>query len=216
MARMTVPACSVRSFQCSTANPGRLDDVAQFGGGGEVAEFGSVGPGQRIVQLAGSAGGDIPEGESAAGDEHPARFPVQTGLVGHVHLDVLADDDIEGGVGERQLCDVALMYGDRAVEPDTVVEPPRRLAVLLGQVDRRDVAAVLIGEKPRRSASVRTGCSLRQISDPPENRGCAGWVCCCRRSNRSKRCAGTNGVTINCSSWRAKFPGVRLISGPVA
>src|SRR6202034_1907896 len=42
--------------------PRGLDSGTQLAGGGEVAEFGLVGPGKWIVERPGPAGGDVPDG----------------------------------------------------------------------------------------------------------------------------------------------------------
>ena len=106
-----------------------------------MAEFRSVGPRQRIVGFGSVTGGDVPDGEPATGDQHPACFAVQAGLVGHVHLNVLAEHDVEAGIGERQVGDVCLPNGDPLVQPDEPVEPAGCFAVFLGQVDGGDPVA---------------------------------------------------------------------------
>lgn len=128
--------------------PGRLDGGAQPRGRNEVAAVRLVGPRQRVVELPGRACGDVPDGEAPAGDQDPAGLGVQPGLVGHVHLDVLAGHHLERGVGERQVGDVALPDADLAVEAGELVEPASCLAVLRGQVHGADLAAVGGGEEP--------------------------------------------------------------------
>jgi hypothetical protein len=68
-----------------------------------------------------------------------------------VPTDVLADDHVEAGIGEGQFCHVSLTDGDPVVQADESIEPTGCLAVLLGEVDSGDSAAVLVGQK--------TGCS---------------------------------------------------------
>jgi hypothetical protein len=69
------------------------------------------------------------------------------GLVGHVHLDVLADYDVKRRVVEGQVGDVTLTDGDPAIQPDELIEPTSSCAVLIGEVDGGDSAAVLVGEE---------------------------------------------------------------------
>jgi hypothetical protein len=128
--------------------PGRLDGGAQPQGRDEVASVRPVGPRHRVVELPWRSGGDVPDGEAPARDQDPAGLRVQAYLVGHVHLDVLAGHHVEGGVGVRQVSDVALPDADLAVEARDLVEPAGRLAVLRGQVHRAHLAAVCGGEEP--------------------------------------------------------------------
>jgi hypothetical protein len=85
-----------------------------------VVEAELVGPRQWIVEFAAIAGGDVPYGEPAPTDQYSARFLVQAGLVGHVHLNMLAEDDLEGGVGEGQFGDVCSTNGNPLVQPQQV------------------------------------------------------------------------------------------------
>jgi hypothetical protein len=78
-------------------------------------------------------------------------------LSGHVHLDVLADDHVEAGLGEGQFCRVSLADGYPAVQADQPVEPAGCLAVLLGEVEGGDCAAVLVGEETGGSTDPATG-----------------------------------------------------------
>ena len=82
---------------------------------------------------------------------------IQAGLVGHVHLDVLADDHVEAGFGEGQFCYVSVMDGYPVVQADEPIEPTGCFAVLLGEVDGGDSAAVLVGEEAGCSADPATG-----------------------------------------------------------
>ena len=92
-----------------------------------MAVFGPVGPGQRKVGFAVLAGDDVPVSQPATVGQDPACLRVQPGFVGHVHLNVLADGDVESAVGERKFGDVGLTDGDPAVEPDEsdVARPTR-------------------------------------------------------------------------------------------
>jgi len=54
---------------------------------------------------------------------------------------VLAEDDVEGVVVERECRDVGREDLDPVAEPDGVVQPPGDLAVLGREVDRRDTVA---------------------------------------------------------------------------
>ena len=60
--------------------PRGLNGGMQPVGGGEVAELGPVGPGKWIVEFSWRPGGDVPDGEPAPDDEHPACFVVEAGL----------------------------------------------------------------------------------------------------------------------------------------
>ena len=88
-----------------------------------MAARGVIGPRQRIVEFAPIANRDVPHGKPSAVRQYPARFGVQARLVGHVHLDVLADDDVESAVGEGEFGDVRLTNGYPVVEPDESIEP---------------------------------------------------------------------------------------------
>ena len=91
---------SVRSFQWTTVKPAASMTAAQPVGGGQVAQLGPVGPWERVVEAARCARGDVPDSEAASGDEHPTSLLIEAGLVGHVHLDVLADDRVEAGLAK--------------------------------------------------------------------------------------------------------------------
>src|ERR1700753_4162015 len=112
-----------------------------------MAAFGVVGPGQGIVELALIAKCYVPHGESATFGQHPTRFRVQARLVGHVHLDVLADRDVERGAGEGQLGDIRAAHGYPVAQPDKPVEPPTGVAVLLCQVDGGQAATETVGDE---------------------------------------------------------------------
>src|SRR6516225_1103400 len=59
------------------AEPRRLDGGTQLVGRGEVAELGTVGPWKRIAEFTRGAAGDVPDRESATGDQYPACFAVE-------------------------------------------------------------------------------------------------------------------------------------------
>ena len=59
---------------------------------------------------------------------------------------MLADDDVEGGVGEGQFGDVRLANGYPVVEPDESIEPTVRFAVLVGQIHGGNRAAAVVGD----------------------------------------------------------------------
>ena len=67
--------------------------------------------------------GHVPERETTARREDAPCLGIESALVRDVHLDVLADHDIEGGVIERELGDVGDADLDRVAEPDSVIEP---------------------------------------------------------------------------------------------
>ena len=66
----------------------------------------------------------------------PPGLPVQGGLVGHVHLDVLAEHDPKRAIGEEHVGDVRPTDSDPIIKSNKVIEPTGGFAVLLGQVDR--------------------------------------------------------------------------------
>ena len=99
---MSEAACSVRSFQWTTVKPAASMTVRNWSAEARWLSSGWSGPWERVVDLARCAGGDVPDGEPASGDERPACLLIQACLVGHVHLDVLADDHVEAGLGEGQ------------------------------------------------------------------------------------------------------------------
>ena len=86
------------------------------------------------------------------GYEYPARFPVKTALVGHVHLNMLAEDDVESRCGERQVGDVCLANGDPVVQSDKPIEPTGRFAVLLGEIDGGNPAMTPVCDEARSAA----------------------------------------------------------------
>jgi hypothetical protein len=53
------------------------------------------------VRRAARAGQQVVEGETASGPQDARDFPIQRGLVGDVHLDMLRPCEVEGGVLER-------------------------------------------------------------------------------------------------------------------
>ncbi len=123
-----------------------------------MAELGPVGPWHRKVQLLWTiSGNDVPDAEPAAGDKDAPRFGVEAGLVGHVHLHVLADCHVEAGVGERQVGDTPVPDRDPVLQPGQAIEPAGNLAVFLGQVDGGDAALVLIRQEACRSADAAAG-----------------------------------------------------------
>ena len=66
---------------------------------------------------------------------------------------MLAEHDVEAGIGERQVGDVCLPNGDPLVQPDEPVEPAGCFAVFLGQVDGGDpVIGGVVGDLARRAA----------------------------------------------------------------
>src|SRR5882757_2251069 len=135
-----------------------------------MAACGVIGPRQRIVELATVADRDVPHGKSSAVRQHSACFGVQPRLVGHVHLDVLADGDVESAVGEGEFGDVRLADGYPVVEPDESVEPAVRLTVFVGEIHGGDAAAVAVGNVTGGAAHPAAGvehptltCDLRQV-----------------------------------------------------
>jgi hypothetical protein len=66
-------------------------------------------------------------------------------------------DHGEAGLGEGQIRDVSLAYGDPVVQSHESIEPTGCFAVLLGQVDGGDAAAVMVGEEAGGSADPATG-----------------------------------------------------------
>ncbi len=126
---------------------GGLDDRPQPVGRRQVAEFGSVGPRQRIPQLATLTRCDVPNAKPPAAHQYPAGFLIEAALVGHVHLNVLAEDDSECGVDERQFGDVRLLDGNPIAQFHNVIEPTVDIAILCGQIDGGDAAGVRIGDE---------------------------------------------------------------------
>ena len=123
MACMNAAACSVRSFQCSTAKP--ADSTAARNSSGVTRWLRRVGrptAGDSRVRPC-IANCDVPQGKPTPVDQHPACFGVQARLVGHVHLNMLADGDIESAVGKRKFGDVCLTNGYPVVQSDESIEP---------------------------------------------------------------------------------------------
>jgi hypothetical protein len=60
---------------------------------------------------------------------------------------MLAESDLEGGVGEGQFGDVCLSDRNQVVQPDKSIEPTGRFAVLLGQIDGGNPAPALVGDE---------------------------------------------------------------------
>ena len=78
-------------------------------------------------------------------------------LVGDVHRDVLAPDEIEAAVGVGKIGDAALPGGDRPVQPAERVQAFRRGDVFGSNVDRRHRAAMVVREIARRAADAAAG-----------------------------------------------------------
>lgn len=76
----------------------------------------------------------------------PVRLRVEQGLVGHVHLNVLAEHQGEGGVLEQQVRDVCLAHADPVVQPGKLVEPPCGRTIFLGEIYGSHVAAAAFGD----------------------------------------------------------------------
>src|SRR6516162_3160725 len=149
---------------------GGLDDGAQFLGSDQMAARGFVGPGQWIVEFAVVANRDVPHGKPSAVRQHPARLGVQARLVGDVHLDVLADGDVESAVGEGEFGHVRLTNGDEVAEADDSVEPTVRFAVFVGEIHGDNGGAVAVGDIARGATDPASGvedpgaaCDLRQV-----------------------------------------------------
>src|SRR5438552_1907656 len=100
------------------------------------------------MQRSAGAGRHVPEREATARSEDAARLGVEPALVRDVHLDVLADHDVEGGRVEWKLGDVGSADLDHVTEPDRVVEPFRDLAILGCEVYGGDSRAPLGGDQP--------------------------------------------------------------------
>ena len=66
----------------------------------------------------------------STGCEDAACLAVEPPLVGDVHLDVLAGDDVEARVGKRQVECIRLVDVDQVVEPNRGVQPARDVAIL--------------------------------------------------------------------------------------
>jgi hypothetical protein len=62
-----------------------------------VAQRWLISPRKREVELARRPSDDVPDGEPPSCSKHTAGLVVQAGLAGHVHLNVLAEDDGETG-----------------------------------------------------------------------------------------------------------------------
>src|SRR5208283_2114919 len=100
-----------------------LDHSAQLVWGGQMAARGFVGPWQRIVEFIVIANHDVPQGKPSARWQYPSCFGVQARLVGHVHLNVLADHDAEGGVVKRKRGDVCLTNRYPVAQADESIKP---------------------------------------------------------------------------------------------
>ncbi len=116
-----------------------------------------VGPGQWVVELGWLANCDVPQGKPTAVGQDSACFTIEAGFVSDVHLNVLAEHDVETAVGEGQLGDVCLTDGDPTVQPDKLIKPTRRVAIFFGQIDRRDVASTLVGDEASGAADAAAG-----------------------------------------------------------
>jgi hypothetical protein len=62
-------------------------------------------------------------------------------------LNVLAENDVKGAVGEGQCGDVSLANRNPLVQPDEAIEPTGGVAVLLGQIDRGNSATAPIRDE---------------------------------------------------------------------
>ena len=102
--------------------------------------------GFEIEQWNDLTGDDVPYSQPAAGDEDPACLLVQQSLVGHVHLNVLAEHQCEGRLVERQVGDVCLAHRDPVIKPGKLVEPPSGLTVFRGEIHGGHVAAAAFGD----------------------------------------------------------------------
>ena len=100
------------------------------------------------MQRSTGTGGHVPQREAPARREDATRLGVEPALVRDVHLDVLADDEVERRIVERQLGDVGAADFDQVAEPDGVVEPLGDLAVLGRDVDGGDAGAPLGSDQP--------------------------------------------------------------------
>jgi hypothetical protein len=128
----------------------------------------------------GDAGCHVPKRQAAAWSEDATRLGVEPSLVSDVHLNVLADHDVERGVLEWKLGHVGRANLDHVVQPDRVIQPPGDLAVLGREVDGRYVRAALGGDQPGGPADAGAGvehtvvfADLRQVDqgdggDAPE------------------------------------------------
>ena len=87
-------------------------------------------PRDREVDRLNGARDDVPDGEPAVVFQHSTRFAVEASLVGDVHLCVLAPDDVERAVGEREFECVGVHDGDAFGESGCAVEPFGGFAVV--------------------------------------------------------------------------------------
>jgi hypothetical protein len=87
--------------------------------------------------------------------QNAARFGEELRLVGDVHLRVLAPDDVERAVGEREVQCVGVHDVDAFGEPSRVVQPFGGGAKVGAQIDGRHGAAVVMREQSTRSADSR-------------------------------------------------------------
>ena len=94
---------------------------------------------------------------ASIGCEDAAGLAVKPPLVGDIHLDVLADDDVEARVGKRQGECVRLVDVDQVVEPDRGVQPARDVAILARKVDACHVAVDLTGKEACGAADAAAG-----------------------------------------------------------
>src|SRR5436190_3614202 len=100
-------------------------------------------PRDRQAQRSTGTGGHVPQREAPARREDATRLGVEPALVRDVHLDVLADHDVERRIIEWQLGDIGGADLDLLAGPDGVVEPLGDVAVLGCDVDRGDAGAPL-------------------------------------------------------------------------
>ena len=120
------------------------------------------------VEFATIARDDVPQCKSAAVDQYPACFGIEPGFVGHIHLDMLAEDDVEGGVGEWQFGDVCLAHGNAIVQPDEPIEPTGCFAILVSQIDGRHPTPALFGDQTGGTADTAAGVEHILVADDVE------------------------------------------------
>ena len=75
---------------------GLAEQLGEPFGGDEMALLGRCRPRDREMQRPTGAGGHVPQREATARREDATRLGVEPALVRDVHLDVLAEHDVEG------------------------------------------------------------------------------------------------------------------------
>ena len=122
---------------------GLAEQLGEPFGGDEMALLRRCRPRDREMKRSTGAGGHVPQREATARCKDAMHLGVEPALVRDVHLNVLAEHDVEGRVVEWELRDVGREDLDHVAEPDGVVEPFGDVAVLGREIDRCDTGTLL-------------------------------------------------------------------------